>query len=995
MEYQRQKITHLKGHTKSITSIAFSKDGKTVVTGSKDRTAKIWIFKGSTFVFVKHLTGHKDSVTSVSISPDGQTIASASEDKTVKLWSQDGKLIRTLQHPERVAIVSFSPDGQMIAAAGKDEIVQLWNLDGKETGGKISNYGTITMSFSADGQALIFGNKDRTQKFYQPNGKLLKNINSSCRVGGNVSSIAVSPDNTQLIYVDTYSGISEKIVGEIDYIDKKSCDFNSAQFAHSDSITDLAFNPNGKILATASKDKIVKLWNIKSSITINNSLLNTQINKALFSPNGQIIATNTWDDTVKLWRPDGSFLRTIEGDPSVLSFSPDSQAIITGGRDDIIKLWAYKGQEVIWKNEIGSSIASIDLSPDSQIIATVGSDHTVRLWKRDGTPIAVLHKYPVNRNRENQIPAVTFSPDSQIIATFGEDNQVKLWKTDGTLIKTLSGHKQSIEKVIFSNDSRLIATIGDDNFVNLWKHDGTLIAILTGHPDRVTNVIFSPKNKILTSINSANLRGGNSQIRLWLSNGTPLGEPIDDYGGKEIYFSPDSDFIASTHQGGSIKLWKSDGTSMGTLTGHRDTVNDLSFSQDGQRIVSASEDATVRIWNRNPTTGKFDKNLYKVLREQTAGINSVSISPDSQIIASASNDKTVKLWDTEGKLIQFLEPSFRDRVEEVHFSRDGEIIIAYSLADNQQIKKSYLINIWQKDGKQFKYLKSLEGHKNHQQSFSFSDNYKEIACVSKEDNFNLWNVNNGKLLASFTGHNDWINSVIFSADGELIASASDDKSIKLWDKSGQIIQTFKGHSKQVNSISFNPKNPGQLASASDDKTVRLWNKSGKEIIKPIEHSEEVKSVAFTPNGETTVSASGGNINFWSENDNKIKTRLKYEKNTNNSNNISFSSDGSMLTLAGSPINFYLPNSLWFKDSVKFWSKSPLDNVSFSPDGKIIADVKDSQGYAWNFLDLDEVLEQNCDLARNYLQNNPKVEESDKHLCDDIKVRSKLLLDPSR
>jgi WD40 repeat protein/DNA replication protein DnaC len=989
-----KKITQLIGHTNSITSIAFSKDGKTVVTGSKDRTAKIWAFKGDKFVLIKDLTQHNGSVTSVSISPDGETIASASEDKTVKLWSRDGQLIRYLKHPERVAIVSFSSDGQMIAAAGKDEIVQLWNLDGKETGGKISNYGTLTMSFSKDGKSLIFGNKDGTQKIYQLNGRLIKNIDRFCTTGNSVSSIALTADSKQIIYVDNmFSSVNPAtyVTREDNFEDNFSfgCD---RSFRHSDIITDVNLSPNEKVLASASKDKTVRLWNFKNENITNYRSSDTQVNKALFSPNGQIIATNNWeDDTLKIWRRDGTFLRTIQGDSSVMSFSPDSQALITGSRDDVIKLWTSEGKEVIWKNKI-DSIASIKLSYDGQIIATVGTDRTVRLWKRDGTPITVLHKYPVNRNRENQIPAVVFSPDSQIIATFGNDNKVKLWKSDGTLIKTMPGHAQSIKQVVFSKDSRLIATIGDDNFIKLWEPDGTLIAILTGHHHRVTNVIFSPNNKILASIDSAKVRGGNSQIRLWRSNGTPLSEPIDDYGGREIYFSPDSNFIASTHQGGLIKLWKQDGTFITTLAGHRDTVNDVSFSRNGQTIVSASGDNTVRVWKRQPTTGKFEKS-FKTLREHNAAVNSVSVSPDSQIIASASDDKTVKLWDREGKLIQLLEPIFRGKVHQVDFSGDGKIILAYSLYKNQESRNNYLISVWKKDGNQFKYLKSIETHKNDYLSFSPSlgKSRSEIAYVNKEDSLKLWNINSGTLLASFKGHTHWINSVAFSSDGQFIASASDDKTIKLWDNSGQLIQNFIGHREPVNSISFNPKESGQLASASDDKTVRLWSsKTGKEILKPIAHSEEVKSVAFSPNGETIVSASGGNINFWSKNGNKIKTPLKYENNSNNYNDLSFSSDGSMLALAGTPISLYLLNNFLSKDPVKFWSKSSLNRVVFSPDGKVIADVTDSKGYAWNFLNLDEALEQNCDLARNYLKNNPKVEASDRHLCDGIKVRSKLV-----
>lgn len=963
-----KKISELTKHTKSVTSIAFSKDGKTVVTGSNDRTAIIWNLKGDNFVFFKDLIGHNGRVTSVSISPDGKTIASASENR-VKLWSREGQFIRTLKHPERVAIISFSPDGKMIAAAGKDEIVKLWNLAGKETGVEINNYGTLSMRFSTDSQALIFGNKDRTIKFYQLNGMLFKSISDFCYAGGNVSSIAVTPDMTHIMYINDDIEISNLIVEALENA-RSSCD--KIQLNQGDIISDFTVSPNSKILAIASKDKRVKLWNIKNQRFRSNWSSNSQANKALFSPNRQMIATNKKDDTVKLWQSDGTFLRTIEGDSSVLSFSPDSQAIITASRNDTIKLWTYESQEVTWKKKIGS-IASIKISPDNQRIITIGSDHKVQLWKRDGTWIKTLKEYGAN-----QIPVASFSPDSQILATFGDDNKVKLWKTDGTLIKTLPGHAQSIEKVVFSNDSRLIATIGNDNFVNLWKHDGTLIEILRGQPERVSNIIFSPNSKMLASIYSG-LK--DRQIQLWRSDGTKLTKPIDDYFSTEVYFSPDSSFIASASFDDKIKLWSLNGTLLSTLTGHRDRVNDLSFSRDGQIIVSASNDSTVRLWKRNPITGTFEKNLCKILREHNARVNRVSISPDSQIIASASDDKTVILWNREGKLINKIN-GFSDSVNYVNFTPDGEIIIASSASDSQQSRDSYTLKLFRKDGQE---IKTIEGHKNSYSGFSISGDSKAIAYVSKADDLKLWNINNGSLLATLKGHNHWINSVVFSSDGQFIASASDDKTIKLWNKSGQLLKTLKGHNKQVNSVSFNPKDPEQLTSASDDKTVRIWNRTGKEI-KKIPHTDPVKSVIFSPDGKTIVSADGDKIKFWSKDGKPIRKPLKYESNSDSYNNLTLNSDGSMLTLANNSINLYLLNSFWSKDAFTFYPNSSLVNVSFSPDGKAIADVKDGKGYAWNFLDLDELLEQACDKARNYLKNNPSVKE-DKHLCDDVRVRS--------
>ncbi|NJK66100.1 MAG: hypothetical protein HC789_04670 [Microcoleus sp. CSU_2_2] len=592
-----QERNRLEGHDGTVSCVDFSSDGKTIASGSVDRTIKLWSLNGQ---LLKTIDVGAD-VYSLSFSPDGRLLVSGNQDNTIKIWSLDGQLLRTLSgHSNSVHSVSFSRDGRLIASASKDNTVKLWSLESGTLLNTLKGHqgAVFSVTFSPDGKTIASGSGDKTVKIWSIEGKELKTLNT-----------------------------------------------------HSDMVVSVSFSPDGKTLASASLDKTIELWNnnFRSSRTLAGH--NSPVYGVRFSPDGNTLASASGDATIKLWSRDGSELMTFLGHTTGLlgiSFSPDGQTIASGSADNTIKLW--KTQHTLLANLKGHSdrIHSVSFSPDGKILASASIDKTVKLWNSNGRLLQTLDQHL------DQVYSVSFSPDGKTLASAGEDKTIKLWNLDGRAgmkalpLQTLKGHSDAVESVSFSPDGNMIVSASNDKTIKLWIKDGRAgtealpLRTFKGHSGIIFSAIFSPDSKIIASA------GDDKTIKLWNldsragTEALPL-RTIKGHSGTvlSVNFSRDGQTIASTSDDKTIKLWNLDGKEFKTLEGHSERIFNVAFSPNGKIIASGSNDKTIKLWS-------LDGKELRTLKGHSRGVSSVSFSPDSKTIASASFDGTVNIWSLDG-----------------------------------------------------------------------------------------------------------------------------------------------------------------------------------------------------------------------------------------------------------------------------------------------------------------------------------------------------------
>jgi WD40 repeat protein len=600
------------------------------------------------------------------------------------------------QVPDERNSLAFSPDGKLLATGSLAGKIIVWNISHfpYPPYNQITPAGTVWLE-------LVFTLPEAVD---------------------DVRDIAFSPDGTQMVTSASSTYHTPAVW------DAKTGEKLFSLSGHKAIVSQVVFSPDGKLIATSSKDGEIIVWdasNGQKKMTVLNhtaspsdSNLKKEVGALAFSPDGKYLVSGSEDniliasdaqtgETVYTFDTDESFVHAV-------AFSPDGKYLTYGsGRNTAVTFDFYTQKKVFTMKGHEHQVFSVEYSPDGDLLLSAGYDGKIVVSNaHDGSEVFVL-----TGDKDVHITRAVFSPDGRYIASTNYDGQLKIWDASPVPITeagTFAAFTSPILGLDYSPDgSRLAATSDQDNVAKIWSlplSEGKSIDLVTENYS--TDIAFSPNGQTVATgsiWDGANIwdatSGGkllnfnvedNPQGIAFSPDGKSLGlaketeekalvinadtgqqlnaltfNTTPGYGTTDIAFSSDGKWFASVYNEGITQVLDlEDGKSVLKYEDHADWVTSVKFSPDGKYLLTGSVDGTAVLRDIAADKIKFRFNAKGTVLD-------VAFSPDGSKAATATQNGTVMIWSTaDGSLLYTIQSAFSGGINNISFSPDGKILAA-------------------------------------------------------------------------------------------------------------------------------------------------------------------------------------------------------------------------------------------------------------------------------------------------------------------------------
>lgn len=625
---------------------------------------------------------HGDTVTAAAFSADGRTVATASRDGTLSLWdAESGKeRVRFRGHAGAVLAVAFTRGGERLMSGGTDGTVRFWRvprqpwtedlLTGEETRCfHLCREEVQAVALSADGSTAAAGTADGVLVVWDLNSDKQRHHFTQ---EGQVYCLTLSADGKQL-------AANQAACGAVLW------DAGKGEIRHrlgTGVVASLAFSPDGSALAAGYQDQRLVLWDTRRGMekrvfSSDEHFLSGQANGILsvcYSTDGRRLATGGADNKVRVWNAEtGRQLSVAKGHGdtvTAVAFDGGGKRLISGGADNTVRLWnAVTGRSLAPEHEPALPLTSASLNSDGRMLALLESPDHLGLWDAF---TGRKQSLPETLN-DGRASAAAFRPLGLTLAVAGADGRLRL--CDLAARTVLSAERESprrLERLIWSRDGKTLASYGPDHHIDLWDpRKGELLQHMGLQEEAYLALAFDRQGDRLATAGEADA------IRLWdLATGQEK-TPITGHfaGALALSFSADGRSLCAAGSDGRVRLWELAANQVRhSFARNVREITAAAFTADGRFLATGEGDGTVRLWD---TTAGKERHVF---RGHRGPITMLAFAAQSSLLASSSRDTTAIVWDladllhTEASPVRELS---EHQIEALWTKLDGDAPAAY------------------------------------------------------------------------------------------------------------------------------------------------------------------------------------------------------------------------------------------------------------------------------------------------------------------------------